>query len=146
MREINFRVWLKAKNEMAYDFYGIKFQQIKNIHPVNSVSIWDDGEVSYDRAQVELMQFTGLKDKNGKDIYEGDILKDKIGCIWRVKFLMGKFNIFCNTEDLIKSVDYDKTHKRTEEEQDAEDLDAWWYNKEIVGNVHENPELLECKK
>ncbi len=71
-----------------------------------------------------VMQFTGLLDKNGKEIYEGDVIRDQSGNIWEVYFDMGQFleknNVVCNT---IISL-YEEPIK------------------EVIGNIYENPELL----
>ena len=69
-----------------------------------------------------LMQFTGLTDKNGKDIYEGDIIKDKQKKISQIYYdeEMAKFDSYC-TEKLTFN--------------NAKEF-------EIIGNIHENPELL----
>lgn len=85
--------------------------------------------------KIILMQFTGLKDKSGKDIYEGDILatqnNDTKYDIWDEKehgFRVVKWisNRFCGTPD--------KNKYRT----------VWGIRfVSIIGNVHENPELLE---
>lgn len=74
--------------------------------------IWSEfGENS----QYPLMQYTGLKDKNGKEIYEGDVVKDFFDDIIIVKWLTpyATFNI---------------SH----------------FEYEIIGNIHENPEVV-CK-
>lgn len=71
MREIKFRAWDKHNEYMIDDFWLDSFGKT-----------WDEAAVKYDTPNKELvrtddyilMQFTGLKDKNGKEIYEGDIL------------------------------------------------------------------------
>src|SRR4051812_17759551 len=65
MRTIKFRAWDKANNKFHYDF---------------DLTSQFDGRISWnyettELTDIELMQFTGLLDKNGKEIYEGDILK-----------------------------------------------------------------------
>lgn len=79
----------------------------------------------------ELMQYTGLKDKNGKEIYEGDILHLELGSFAEYAdeqemFIVGKNNIHdecCYLKNAI--IQYDGV------------------SCEVVGNIYENPELLE---
>lgn len=74
---------------------------------------------------LELMQFTGLTDKNGKEIYEGDVvsikrtLGEKCDC-YEIKFTQGMFSI--SDEDIL--------------------TDYWLKSCEVIGNIYENPELL----
>ena len=63
MREIKFRVWLKQRDKMVYfDLF----------EPDRDYIIKEEASV---REGDPVMQYTGLKDKNGKEIYEGDILE-----------------------------------------------------------------------
>jgi len=76
-----------------------------------------------------LMQFTGLYDKDGKEIYEGDIVK----CLDNSKHLIQRNNDYSAYQ--LSNRNYIGLEK-----QNLED------NYKIIGNIYENPELLEIKK
>lgn len=63
MREIKFRAWDKENKTMLYDYFRVCPDGI--VVDSNNQSLY---------GEVELMQYTGLKDKNGKEIYDGDIV------------------------------------------------------------------------
>lgn len=117
MREIKFRAWDKDSKEII-SLFNIDFEH--NI--INKGSLWKS------LYSVELMQYTWLKDKNGKEIYEGDILKWK-DSLWRL-FVYPV--TWCD----------DKSGFIL----DSENFSLWIYKKykgfEIIGNVYENPELV----
>lgn len=129
MREIKFRAWLKRDKRML---------PVKSIiFETNRVSVrlrerlW----VSTEFDEIELMQFTGLKDKNGKEIFEGDIIKCSDGHDYY-------FGV----------VAYDKDYGNFGViEDNDEDMDPFGYlfewknveELEVVGNKYENPELLK---
>lgn len=84
MREIKFRAWDKEDKTMRYDV-GVYPERI-----THDYSIKEDFKfncyfiINPASDKFVLCQFTGLKDKHGKEIYEGDIVSDKEGCILEV--------------------------------------------------------------
>lgn len=132
MREIKFRAWdgeiMHHVDTIEFPVGGTRWYGPgvgKGICKANPKYDWKEDSI--------LMQFTGFKDKNGKEIYEGDILKTldyrkKVVIIWDPK--QGRF-----IPDPIYT-DYD-----------APDDDRIYPSiLEIVGNIYENPELLQEKK
>jgi uncharacterized phage protein (TIGR01671 family) len=119
MREIKFRVWEKEENVMH------RWDEIKECADFSDVE--DESGI--------WMQYTGLKDKNGKEIYEGDIVlldipaneeleMDEIKLIGYIAYEPSKFSIIAEKESVYFSKD------------DCECI-------EILGNIYENPELLK---
>lgn len=123
MREIKVRAWYKPYKQMCQ----VESLQFDENGVYRAVLI---EESFYDRRLVEadeivIEQFTGLKDKNGMKIYEGDILIDDTGEpieYWVVKFSDGGFVGECAgvAESLFELT-----------------------NLEVAGNIHKDPELLE---
>jgi uncharacterized phage protein (TIGR01671 family) len=135
MREIKFRVWslIGKTNNMIMLNNGV-ISDLKDI-----------------QNQWYVMQFTGMKDKNGVDIYEGDIQKVTYGkhyWVYVVGTCVSQFGnaLFSNTIKNNLSV-HVLTDKFTFLEQAATGRDYVRSGKncEIIGNIHENPELLELK-
>ena len=98
---------------------------------------WKFGEtnfMSFD--EIELMQSTGLFDKNGKEIFEGDILA------FETDDEVIKVNVFWDEEHALFMFE---SKKYNEQEPLAELVENNTYPFEIIGNIYENPELLEDK-
>ena len=120
MRKIKFRAWHLHENKM-YDVYNLDLLFGR---------CWSkERRECLLGCDIELMQYTGLKDKNGKEIYEGDIVNyshPRTNEIIRtVTFKHGAFGI----EGI-----YEKTHIIF-----GNILDN---HIEVIGNIYENPELL----
>ena len=132
MREIKFRVWDKELKHMHVCGTSIHDSMIFLGHNCQCVYYnLQNGDGSSEKGNYILMQCTGLKDKNGKEIYEGDIveLKAENGC--------------CNMLGKIIYDDYDLAFELIDEEGNQE---ALWYTEqelEVIGNIYDNPELLE---
>ncbi len=136
MRKIKFRAWDTGTKEM---FIGI--DNIKEHY--EGIVLFDEllNPKEAGCPEIELMQFTGLKDKNGKEIFEGDVVKYR-DSNWIVRFEMGSFSLFTNIKNLSKSI---IKKPETDEEKLANELGVWWTRCEVIGNKFENPELLKVK-
>ena len=126
MREIKCRAWLKEKKEIV---------NVEEIDFMNKVINYIDNDYENNRQEIigacfediELMEYTGLKDMRGKEIYEGDI----------VKFLYSIFEvIWCN----------EKASFTLKNKKYKEFLNFIYENNngmEIVGNIYENTESIK---
>jgi hypothetical protein len=95
-REIKFRTWDKISEEMFF------------------TDVYDGVPYHYDKNRREIMQYTGLKDKNGVEVYEGDVV-----------YLAGYGNYICEYPFI-------ELHDAVAEKDIGD----------ILGNIYQNPELL----
>lgn len=127
MREIKFRAW-DADNKKMISVFEPEEQGKREYYPF----VIPIGFSHYDKSKITLLQFTGLKDKNNKEIYEGDV-------VTRTRFLSGgdtgRYEVYF--EDgcfLLKpelTIIHDYLHNAN--------------NVEVIGNIYENPELITQK-
>ena len=126
-----FRVW-NEKTESFID-YGDLMLDLKN----GKVYSGDVGIPEYTidvTNQVILMQYTGCRDKNGIEIYEGDVIKDKYDKIWLVQWYVGAFVITNKIPD---------SDGQTTTYSHFSNVSNHHFYFEVIGNMWENPELLE---
>lgn len=129
MREIKFRAWLK-KDETMYHVRTVNFD--KEIVFLIEFDNEDDMAFHEHFNQIELMQYTGLKDCQGKEIYEGDILrvrKEYYGKSHRPTYVLYEDGCFRRQ---ISNIHNPVALSRASVEA-----------LEVIGNIYETPKLLE---
>ena len=115
MREISFRVWDKFLFVMHY-----QYEYEREILIAGGYSF---GEILPMKERFEFMQFTGLLDKNGKKIFESDLVKDDDGLVAEVVWIVPGFLLEIKDHGPFSLNDFG--------------------NLEVIGNIYENPELVK---
>lgn len=124
MRELKFRIWSTvAKRWLCEDSQYLQMDG-KKVHPAP----WSTLSFDVSDNEYTIQQYTGLKDINGKEIYEGDVIKGS-GANY-------------DNENFIGEVCYDFSYpcfaiKVSENEYRG------FEEVEVIGNIYENPELLK---
>lgn len=127
MRDIKFRAWDKEKKVMIDD----QDQDADKHYPIKlgdwiHDTVWRIGKI-----RGTLMQYTGLKDRNGKEVYEGDV--DSRGLVVEYVTGMSGYYLMKNGEG------FHLSHEQSVLDNKIKTL-------EIIGNIYENPGLIEVKE
>jgi len=126
MKELKIKAWLKKEKKMVA-IIGIDFNY-EYIRYTEDDNLFNENYKTAEFKNIELLQFTGLKDNGGQELYEADVIKfnDGIDDIYGL--------ISYDDEDGAYRVSYENiTEHLLEREGDFE----------IVGNIFENPDLHE---
>ena len=146
MREIKYRAYIKKdyNKELVGKMLDVSSIHLKRKKIIIGYSLSNThyGNRSYLYDDIELMQYTGLHDKNGKEIYEGDIVKinahsydfgfekDRIG---EIRFIEGCFGFYKQLSE--------KEYFFNELSTESGYGELEYY--EVIGNIYENSELLK---
>ena len=145
MRKIKFRVWNTNINRfMREDEKNDNYMDVttgKLVSNCYSVHEYGNATEYYNDGSYKLLQFTGLLDKQGVEIYEGDVLKISNISVLRCEFRNGCFVLvhskeFAGVDNLLWG--------NLGRLYDAGMNDIFELT-EVIGNIYENPELLESK-
>lgn len=122
-----FRVWDKNTEDVVY----VKTIDLEKDGSIGCIV--DYNGINLDMTECVIMQSTGLKDKNGVEIFESDLVEhdDNINGTWE-------------TFEACEIV-YDGDYAQFCFKNDASNFLSYYRNLCIIGNIHENPELLEDK-
>lgn len=125
MNKYKFRVWIKEKNKFLSPFHLIFDEKGEPFKCINKLVVSDELEI-YFKDEFEPQLYSPFFDCHDKQICEGDVLRKSLEYndneIEEVRFFSGSFCLGWQSANCIS-----------------------WNYREIIGNIHENPELLENK-
>jgi len=159
-----YRAYLKDIRGLSKAHFGTHYMYDVHIisFELEEVGVWTPSELYFTFEAIELMQWTGLTDKNGKDIYDRDIIAEgSIGeIIWDgkaevikqplAKVVWGRYGWdaedICNGEVKVLSDNLFPPNVKTGDlyplyKSDYDGVFLWPDNVEVIGNIYENPEI-----
>ena len=138
MREIKFRVFDKERNKMTYEdkrhwFNGAYMGESGFLQDCTLTTLLNNPNID-----IEIMQYTGLNDKNGKEIYEGDICKSDEGniqeVVWENNSWMYKLKVVKSYQGESYVETIYNTMRGTSDKR---------FGDEVISNIYEAKDLLE---
>ena len=138
MRENKFKIWDKTRNKMLTSNCGA-FLLTQEGNAVFHQNGNNPLEALIEQIDYEVLMYTGLKDKNGTEIYEGDIIRTHENRIQKVIWHNNGFKLEYKFKRLYRGESYWETRKDIEL---SETNNKRWGIK-VIGNIYENPELLK---
>lgn len=125
-----FRVWDSAKKKFVEHFFITGNGLICNMEePTSGYRL----PIPFEKSELILTQSTGLKDKNDKEVFVGDIIKCTRGCLHEVYIEKEYGGTYIGGMPAVYLKDLREGY-------------AWTEHEEIIGNIYENPEFLEEKE
>ena len=137
MRKIKFRAWDKELEQMVYDvqatYDGLEYSKVNKDIDVDVYDWMDCFESWFNDRRFDLMQYTGLKDKNGVEIYEGGVV------------MAEHPHLYASYLGLVSITPGDGLYIEYTDGHVDFGLDEIQYKKYIgvIGNIYENPDILE---
>ncbi|MEC1118513.1 YopX family protein [Bacillus safensis] len=142
MREIKFQAWVIQHKLSSSNMHWAGIDSYEEIIDVHDIS-FDNGKIDYvtdkdgdeyslaDKSLKAVRRYTGLKDKNGREIYEGDIVRGSLRLHEDVDPIMRKVCMHngCYMFGVWNAHEYFNKHQHIE----------------VVGNIYQNPELLKTE-
>ena len=122
--KLKFRAWLKKEQKMDNEIDHISWLEDELYCIGDGITYMVSAE------DLVLMQSTGLRDKNGKEVFVGDIIKCTRGCLHEVYIEKEYGGTYFGGMPAVYLKDLREGY-------------AWTEHEEIIGNIYENPELLE---
>jgi len=135
MPDVKFRGWDSYQNRM------IQWEEIGNPN-ISIMSLWNflNGLTEH----IKPLQFAGLHDRNGKEVYEGDICKVHIF----IQELGENMGVIEGEKEFVAKITFDSSGVNLIGKNELESGPIWAYggfheeSLEVIGNIYENPELL----
>lgn len=138
MRENKFKIWDKTRNKMLTSNCGA-FLLTQEGNAVFHQNGNNPLEALIEQIDYEVLMYTGLKDKNGTEIYEGNIIRTHENRIQKVIWHNNGFKLEYKFKRSYRGESYWETRKDIEL---SETNNKRWGIK-VIGNIYENPELLK---